>query len=160
MKAMIYAALALAMTGCSVQSAQAKEQTSSSQSTRIILLQDGERQEWQFSGRDWQDSEEWQQLVDSLEPERQEKLKRLLSRPDFPPIPPIPPLPRVHWQDTDGIKQLIIRSGDDELMAEHILDIRQKVAEHKVEVIRRMLEQTELSREQLQSLQQLLDSKY
>ncbi|SEA71951.1 hypothetical protein [Alkalimonas amylolytica] len=160
MKAIFYTAVALALTGCSVQSAEAKAQTNNAQSTRIILMQDGERQEWQFSGRDWQDSAEWRQLLDSLEPERQEKLKRLLSRQDFPPIPPIPPMPRVHWQDKDGIKQLIIRSGDDELMAEHILDIRQRVAEHKFEVIRRMLEQTELNREQLQSLQQLLDSKH
>jgi hypothetical protein len=168
-------ALIALLTGCALPQAQAEQpEQVTEQETRIVVMQDGEKKEWRFSGDNWRDSDQWQQFIAGLEPEQQHKLEKLLAA--APPVPPMPPhSPKVSWQEHDAIKQIVIHKHDGELSEQQLIEIhhqagehhkqrhisiQREVGEHSFAAIQRLLQSTELSKDQLQQLQALLDSKH
>ncbi|WP_372624792.1 hypothetical protein [Arsukibacterium sp.] len=94
----------------------------------------------------------------------------------MPPMPPHPP--RVSWHHADGIKHVIIHKDVDGHEQQQLIEIHQQaiehgkhaklrhieiqreVGEHSFSAIKHLLENAELTKEQLQQLQALLDSKH
>lgn len=172
---LLSAALITLLTGCTLPQAIAEQPAPETEhETRIVVMQDGEKKEWRFSGENWRDSAEWQQFIADLEPEQQHKLEKLLA--SAPPVPPMPPHPpRVSWHQGDGTKHVIIHKevdGDEQQQlieihrqaGEHAklmhIEIQREAGEHSFSAIKHLLENAELSKEQLQQLQALLDSKH
>tara|TARA_R110002126_G_scaffold16500_3_gene65809 strand:- start:4033 stop:4608 length:576 start_codon:yes stop_codon:yes gene_type:complete len=186
----VNAALIAFLTGCALPQAQAEQSAPETEhETRIVVMQDGEKKEWRFSGENWRDSEEWQKFSAELAPEQQLKLEKLLS--EAPPVPPMPPHPpRVSWHQADGTKHVIIHKDVDGHQQQQLIEIHQQAIEHgkqrQIEIhriagehaklrhieiqreagehsfsaIKHLLENAELDKEQLQQLQALLDSKH
>ncbi|MDX1678576.1 hypothetical protein [Arsukibacterium sp.] len=154
------AALVTLLTGCALPQAQAEQpEQVKEQETRIVIMQDGEKKEWRFSGENWRDSAEWQQFSAELAPEQRQKLEKLLT--EAPPAPPAPPHPpKVNWHEFENVKHIVVRRGDGEPDEHRIIEIHAQAKEHKFEAIKRLLESADLSQEQLQQLQALLDSKH
>ena len=172
---MVNAALIAFLTSCALPQAQAEQPVpEKTHETRIVVMQDGERKEWRFSGENWRDSEEWQKFSAELAPEQQLKLEKLLS--EAPPVPPMPPHPpRVSWHQGDGTKHVIIHKEVDgheqqqlieihRQAGEHAklmhIEIQREAGEHSFSAIKHLLENAELTKDQLQQLQALLDSKH
>ncbi|WP_290612025.1 hypothetical protein [Arsukibacterium sp. UBA3155] len=172
---MANAALIMFLTGCALPQAQAEQSApEETNETRIVVMQDGEKKEWRFSGENWRDSAEWQKFSAELAPEQQLKLEKLLS--EAPPVPPMPPHPpRASWHQGDGSKHVIIHKEIDgheqqqlieihRQAGEHAklmhIEIQREVGEHSFSAIKHLLENAELTKDQLQQLQALLDSKH
>ncbi|MBV2130334.1 hypothetical protein [Arsukibacterium indicum] len=172
---MVNAALIAFLTGCALPQAQAEQPApEKAHETRIVVMQDGEKKEWRFSGENWRDSDEWQQFIATLEPEQQHKLEKLLA--SAPPVPPMPPHPpKVSWQDHDGIQHIVIRKQGEAVEEQQLIEIhrqagehaklmhieiQREAGEHSFSAIKHLLENAELTKEQLQQLQALLDSKH
>ena len=156
---LLSAVLLTLLTGCALPQAVAEQPAAEKeQETRIVVMQDGEKKEWRFTGENWRDSDEWQQFIAGLAPEQQAKLEKLLaSAPPLPPMPPHPP--KVSWQH-DGASHIIIHAENDGLTEERIVQIQTEVKGKKFDAIKHLLQDTDLTKEQLQQLQALLDSKH
>lgn len=172
---LLSAALITLLTGCALPQAIAEQPApETGHETRIVVMQDGEKKEWRFSGENWRDSEEWQQFSAELAPEQRHKLEKLLT--EAPPVPPMPPHPpKVSWQDHDGIQHIVIRKQGEDAEEQQLIEIHRRagehaklrhieiqreVGEHSFSAIKHLLENAELTKDQLQQLQALLDSKH
>ena len=124
----------------------------------LLLLQDGEKRELRFSGSNWRESAEWQALLQELAPEQAARLKALLAKA---PLPPLPPLPKnVEIIEENGVRRVMVLDADGLPLEQKIIKIRAEAAGHRFEAIKRLLESTELSKEQLLELQKILDAKH
>lgn len=160
MRVTLLATLIALLTGCAMPKAQAEPapEVSKEQETRIVVLQDGEKRELRFSGSNWRESAEWQALLQELAPEQAARLEALLVKA---PLPPLPPLPKnVEIIEENGVRRVMVLDADGQPLEQKIIKIRAEAAGHRFEAIKRLLESTELTKEQLLELQKILDAKH
>jgi len=160
MRISLIATFVALLTSCALPQVQAEPtETTKAAETKVVIMHNGEKRELHFSGANWRESEEWQAFIKELEPAQASRLEGLLA--STPPMPPMPPMPAsIEVINEEGIKHIVLKTADGELMRDRVIQVKAVAAEQRFSALKKLLESAELNKDQLLELQKILDSKH